>query len=434
MIDQVAMSQSRERGIVACLMAVMFIITVGYGVVLPILPFSIERLAEGRDAAAISRHTGLLTGTYALALFLFAPLCGRISDRLGRRPLIVIGLIGFALTLGLFGLVNHLSLLYLARFLNGAFAAAVTPAAYALVGDLTLSREQRAHRFALVNIAGTAGFLVGPMIGGLVLGAARVFAPGLATMSVPAPFLATSALALLSVPFVWYLLPVTVPKKNGAGAIKRREDQSTRRLRLLVIAFVTAGAVGTFEVGLSLRGMQTLRLDAYRIGMMFTECSLVMFVAQAIVFSPLVKPDATRWLLMPSIAGLAGGLIAVPFVTSYFALVVAVALIAASGGILSPIVAYWISLGANDSQGTDLGLQTSAASLGQALGSAMGGLLFGLAEPPGAPFVIPAAVVLASLIAAVGLPELLLRTIEPRVKNAGDASQSLEAARDDQRT
>ena len=430
MIHQAGMSQSRERLIVAALMAAMFTITIGYGVVLPVLPFSIERFAEGRDAAAISRDTGLLTGTYALALFLFAPLCGWASDRVGRRPLILVGLIGFALTLGLFGLVSNLGLLYLVRFLNGAFAAAVTPAAYGFVGDLTLSREQRARRFALINIAATAGFLVGPMIGGLVLAAARALSLDQAVADIPAPFLATAILALMAVPFVWYVLPMTMPKSDSAGAIERIEDHRAARLRLLVIAFVTAGAVGAFEVGLSLRGMQTLGLDAYRIGLMFTECSLVMFVAQAIVFSPLVKPEATRWLLIPSIVGLGGGLIAVPFVTSYLALVVAVGLIAASGGILSPIVAYWISLGANGRQGTDLGLQTSAASLGQALGSAMGGLLFELAQPPGAPFTVPAVAVLASLIAAAGLPSLLGRLIgtttdrNPDIQKAGADQRS----------
>ena len=175
------------------------------------------------------------------------------SDRLGRRPLILVGLIGFAIT---FGLINNLGLLYLARFLNGTFAAAVTPAAYALVGDLTLSREQRAHRIALINLAATAGFLVDPMMGGLVLGASRVFVPGLAAASLSVPFLATAALALVSVPLVWYLLPIRIAKNNGSDAVERTKDYGATRLRLLVIAFVTADAVGAFEVGLSLRGMQ----------------------------------------------------------------------------------------------------------------------------------------------------------------------------------
>ena len=148
-------------------------ITVGYGIVLPILPFLIERLAGTADATTLSQHTGLLTGTYTLALFLFAPLWGKISDKRGRRPVILLGLIGFATSFTLFALVESLPVLYLGRFLGGVFAAAMAPAASTLVGDHAPSKEWRAHRFAVITVAGTAGFFVGPKLGGLVLRAAR---------------------------------------------------------------------------------------------------------------------------------------------------------------------------------------------------------------------------------------------------------------------
>lgn len=434
MIGPLTASEPPRWSVVVGLMAAMFIIAVGYGVVLPILPFSIDQLADGRDAAAISRDTGLLTGTYTLAIFLFAPLWGRMSDRLGRRALILFGLIGFALTLALFGLVDRLPLLYLTRFLNGLFASAVAPAAYALVGDLALSHAARAHRFMLLNIAATAGFLVGPMIGGLILGGVRGFVPWLAMVGIPAPFLATAALALLAVPLVWRLLPNLPRRPSGGAAMGQRRDHRAIRMRLLAIALVTAAAVGAFEVSLSLRGKHSLGLDAYRIGMMFTECSLVMFVVQGVVFSPLVRPEATRWLLVPGLAALAAGLVAIPFVTGYFALVLTVALVAASAGILSPIVTYWISLGNNESQGAALGLQTAATSLGQALGSAAGGLLFDVAILPGASFTIPAVAVLAGLAAAFGLPQLLVRSLQPEPAAAAAVDSSSDVAKKDKQS
>ena len=180
--------------------------------------------------------------------------------------------------------------------------------------------------------------------------------------------------------------------------------------RLWVIAFVTAVAVGAFEVGLSLRGKQVLGLDASQIGMMFAECSLVMFVVQALVFSPLVKPAWTRWLITPGLAILALSLFAVPFAGTKISMIVAVALVAASAGILSPIVTYWVSLSAGATQGVDLGRVTAAASLGQALGSAAGGLLFAVAFLPGAAFTAAAAVVLSAIAASLGLPRLLHMT------------------------
>lgn len=88
---------------------------------------------------------------------------------------------------------------------------------------------------------------------------------------------------------------------------------------------------------------------------------------------------------------------------------IAVAVVAASASILSPIVTYWVSLGAAETQGVDLGRMTAASSLGQALGSAVGGLLFNVSIFPGAAFTVAAAVVLAGLTANLGLPQLLLR-------------------------
>jgi MFS family permease len=388
-------------------MSAMFAVAVGYGIVLPVLPFLVERLAGAAGSTTLSWHTGFLTGTYTLALFLFAPLWGWFSDRNGRRGMLLMGLGGFALTLTLFALADSLRLLYLGRFLTGLFASAVAPAAYALVGDHAPTKEWRAHRFALLSISGSAGFFVGPLVGGFALIVARkLFAEG-AEASLVAPFLATSALTLLTGLIVWGLVPLgNRLHSQGIVTSKVRSGRSTT-MRLLAISFVTALAVGAFEVGLSLRGKQALNLSAYQIGMMFTECSLVMVIVEAIVFSPLVKPDTTRHLVTPCVVILAAGLAAVPFATGYIMTTIAVALVAASAGILSPIATYWISLGAGDTQGTELGRQTAAASLGQATGSVAGGALFDVAIVPNASFTLTAALVAAGLGASIGLPKYL---------------------------
>ena len=406
-IDKNSLQPLRPRSLAALLLA-MFAIALGYGFLLPILPSTIARIAGTSDSAVLARHTGVLTGTYTLALFLFAPLWGRLSDRYGRRPAIVAGLVGFSLTLALFAMAGSLPLLYLGRFLNGMFAASIAPAAYALVGDHAPKKEWRAHRFALLNIAGASGFLVGPMMGGFVLAGVGVVLPGLGEVGISrSPFFATSGFALV----VAILVAAFEPGRVVRGPV-RCEDAGVPEgraalPRLLAISFVTALAVGAFEVGLSLRGTQTLDMSTYRLGLMFTECSLVMLVVQSVVFSPLVDPDVTRWLLTPSLAILAAGVVAVPFASSDAGTAVVVAMIAASAGILSPVVTYWISLSAGERQGADLGWQTASASLGQAAGSAAGGLLFGVAFIPNASFTLTAVVVLAGLVASIGVPHLL---------------------------
>ena len=410
----------------AALMLAMFAVAVGYGVILPVLPFLVGRLPEAADATVASWHTGLLTGTYTLALFVFAPLWGRLSDRHGRRRVLLLGLGGFAVTLPLFALADGLPLLYLGRLLSGLFAAAVAPVVYARVADHAPTKEWRAHRFALLNVAGTAGFFVGPVIGGFALVAARtLFAEG-AAAGFLAPLLATSLVTLLAGLLVRALVPPGDRLRSKQMATAKAGYNRTVIVRLLSISFLTALAIGAFEVGLALRGKQVLGLNAYQIGKMFTECSLVMFLVQALVFSPIVKPDTTRWLVAPSLAILAIGLATVPFASEYILTTLTVALVAASAGVLSPIATYWISVGAGEAQGTALGWQTAAASLGQAVGSAAGGMLFDVTLVPNASFTLTAALVAAGVAATIGLPSWLdkLSTLE----TGNGVSASVKAA------
>lgn len=392
--------------ILALLLAV-FAISVGYGIVLPILPFLVDRLSGTTDARALSWHTGLITGTYILAIFLLAPLWGKFSDRWGRRPVLLTGLTGFAVSVALFTRFESVPLLYLGRFFDGLFAAAIVPAAYALIGDHAPSMEWRAHRFALINVAGMLGFFVGPIVGGLALGAFREPPTEAAAQAFSALLLATSGLALVAALAIGRLVPRPSPGRLPRLAERGNPINRPVMRRLWAIAFVTAVAVGAFEVGLTLRGKYELGMDATQIGTMFAACSLVMFAAQALVFSPLVKPDATRWLFTPGVMTLALGLVAVPLAATDLATAAAVALAAGSAGLLSPVVTYWVSFTAGATQGADLGWATAVASLGQALGSAAGGLLFGITMLPGAAFTVTAAILLSALVASFGLAQRL---------------------------
>ena len=150
----------------AALMLAVFTVSVGFGVVLPLLPYLLERLlGAGGEAAQVSRHTGLLTAVYTLSLFLFAPLWGRLSDRRGPRGALLVGLLGFGVTMLVFSFVESLAAVYAERFLSGMFAAAVTPVAAAVVGSFNTTEQGRARRLAFVSMAGIAGFLLGPMLG-----------------------------------------------------------------------------------------------------------------------------------------------------------------------------------------------------------------------------------------------------------------------------
>ena len=394
----------------AVLMLSVFTVSMGYGIVLPLLPYLIERLlGAASDATAVSRATGLLTGLYTLALFLFAPLWGHLSDRYGRRLVLLIGLIGFSATMLTFAFIENLTAVYAERFLSGMFAAAVTPVALAVIGDLAASEAARARRLTFVSLAGISGFLLGPMMGVfLTQGTASWLPMAGAAGALTVPLAGTALLAFL----VALGVLLTVSGGKPTQAADRPGQQAPKPAgwlvpRLLALSFIVSAGIGVFEVGLALRGKQQLGLTQYEIALMFTECSLVMLVVQAIVFSPWVKPEWTRWLIAPTLGVLAGGLFLVPLASSLAMMLVVIGAVAASAGILSPIFTYWISSNAGKAQGAQLGAQTSAASLGAAFGSAAGGLLFGLVWLPDASFLLAAALSMAGVALSLGLPRLL---------------------------
>lgn len=423
-------------GTMAVLMLSVFTVSLGFGIVLPLLPYQIERLlGAGADAAEVSRSTGLLTGLYALSLFLFAPAWGRMSDRYGRRTILLIGLIGFGTTMMTFAFIENLPAVYAERFLSGVFAAAVTPVALAAIGDLAATEEARGRRLTFVSLAGISGFLLGPMLGVFIARAAANMLPIVgAAESLALPLAGTAVLALLVAAAAAMAVPGTKHGDVAAnGDVAAKCDQPATETatwlvpKLLSLAFIVSAGVGVFEVGLALRGKQELGLTQYQIALMFTTCSLVMFVVQAIIFSPWFKPETTRWFIAPALAVMAAGLFLVPRASDFVLMLAVIGAVAASAGILSPILTYWISSKAGKAQGAELGKQTAVASLGAAVGSAAGGLLFNVALLPDAPFLLVTVLTSLGLLLSLGLPnKLMTRTFDEEI-NVSDVNIKAKA-------
>jgi MFS family permease len=387
----------------AALMLAVFAVSMGFGVLLPLLPFLVERLiGPTADAAQISRATGLLTAIYTLALFIFAPAWGRLSDLFGRRIILLIGLICFGATTLVFSFAEDIPGLYAERFLSGLFAAAVTPVALAVIADQAANADAKARRLTFVSLAGISGFLSGPMIGARLTGSSG------AAGSIAIPLAATTVMAFVAAAAVGLTIPVITPEPTGRKRQHHLGDTNRWLVtRLLALAFFVSAGVGVFEVGLALRGKQELGLNREEIAMMFTECSLVMIVVQAVVFSPWIRPETTRRMIAPAFAALATGLFVAPYASDFALMLAVVGLVAASAGILSPILTFWISSKAGTAQGAAFGTQTAAASLGGAVGAAAGGLLFDVSFLPNASFVLVTGLTAIGFLMSLPLPSLL---------------------------
>ena len=208
------------------LLLAMFAISVGYGIVLPILPFLIERLAGTADAATLSWHTGLITGTYILAIFLFAPLWGKVSDRWGRRPVLLHGPHWICRECGAVR----------SRRKPAAALPRPVPRRPVCGGDCACGLCSRRRSCPVEGMArpplrpdqhrGDAGFFVGPLLGGLVLGAFRDSSPKWPSELFPHRSLPPRASRFVAALTIWGLVPGAVAAGGQPGS-RRPRSRST---------------------------------------------------------------------------------------------------------------------------------------------------------------------------------------------------------------
>ena len=177
---------------------ILIVVMLGFGMVIPIFPFYIDRLGAGGSAL------GLLVATAALTEFIFGPAWGSVSDRTGRKPILIVGVIGYGLSLLLFGLSTQLWMLFAARALSGVLSSATMSTAMAYIGDSTSQKERGGGMGALGAAAGL-GVILGPGIGGWLAGD-----------SLSTPFFIGAGLSLVSVLMIGLLLPETLPREARA--------------------------------------------------------------------------------------------------------------------------------------------------------------------------------------------------------------------------
>ena len=373
------MNQSLSRSALAALLFGAFVSQLGYAVAQPLLPFLL-----GRVGAGVTLHTGLLTGTYALALFLFAPMWGLAADRWPRRIIFLAGLGGFAFAALILSFVGSLPALYAGLFLSGGFSAAVWPVALAMLADRDSDASIRARHFSWIYGAVTAGLLAGPAFGGL-LGGKLTANASLAGL----PFLLIGTLATAAAMLAVWTLP---PERDRTRAELQPAPERAGLIRLLVLSLLAGWGTGTFEVVLTVRAAKELGLGPEGIGWLFVDCMLVMIGTQLLLSSKGFIPKWGGLLLAPTFVLLGLTLLGMGYAGSLVGLALAVSGVAAALGMLSPVIGYSISSAAGDVQGKELGRVTAAASLGQGLGASTGGFLYGAGI----------AVALAALLALIG--------------------------------
>lgn len=358
------------KQLISVIMVIQFLIYFGFSMIIPVIPELVNQL----DVNTI--HMGLLLAIYSLASFLSAPFFGRLSDKIGRRPLLIGGLSAFAFSFLIFGLfIDNLPVLYLSRIIGGAASGALYTATTSMVADIT-TREERTKYMGLVGMCIGFGFIFGPGVGGLFAGISLSFAYYMTTIVI----LGALVFSLIKVPETFKRQTNIAPKKLGVTI-----DYFTQPIGILL--------VGTFFVMFFMSGMESTfqLLGQDRINITPTEMGVLFFIGG--IFNALTQGVFIRKIKdgdekIPMIAGQVMAVVAfimLPFMTGLVYAGICIVLLMTGNALVKTLMTSLITKEASQE---DMGRVTATTYSLDSLGRICGPLVFNalFLITPGIPF------------------------------------------------
>jgi DHA1 family tetracycline resistance protein-like MFS transporter len=358
---------------VPALLLTIFIETAGFGIVLPLLPYFAERFG------AMPLTVTLLAAVYSFAQFVFAPVWGRLSDRVGRRPVILLTLGGLVVGYFWLSLAESLVGLFLARAFTGAMASTMGVVS-AYIADIT-SVADRARGMGRVGAAHGMGFIVGPAIGGLFAGSDPVN-PDLRLPFLIAAGLSATAFAIA----VWQVRETVAAEardkaaRNRKGAVRTFLDaiRLPQLGLLLLLLSMTPFVFSAVETTFVMWSERALGWGPWQNGQIYTFMGLVAAATQWFLVGRLTRRFGERRLVRAGAALIGVGVFILPFMGGPFGLCVAFGLIVFGVSINNPSLNSLISRFASPGErGSLLGVSASCSALARISGPAWGGFAFG---------------------------------------------------------
>ena len=354
---------------------VVLIDLIGFGMIIPLLPFYAEFFEA--DPAVV----GLLMATYSFTQFLAAPFWGRLSDRIGRRPVLLVSLAGAAMAYVWLGFAESLWVLFAARAASGAMAGNIS-AAFAYVADIT-TPANRAKGMGVVGAAFGLGFIAGPAIGGALAGADPAHAD-FQTPAFAAAGLSFLALILALIRLKESLSPEirasTASGPPGKGRWKFTAALRHPRVGLLIlfsflVTFVFAGMEATFPMW----SRRQFGWGPEQTGYVFAFMGLLSAMIQGGLIGRLAQRFGEARLILQGAIALACGVALIPFSDNLPMLLTAMLLLGCGFSVITPSLNSLISLQVGEGeQGGILGIARSATTLARVIGPAWAGLLFSI--------------------------------------------------------
>ena len=346
---------------------------------------------------------GMLTASFAVAQFLFAPFWGILSDRFGRKPIIVIGLLGMAVSFLFFALASTLPMLFFSRFLQGTFSSAILPTARAYMADLTTAKERvraMGHLAAFLAL----GIIFGPVIGGSLSEIDPIF-----------PFLTAMVVATLNAGFVVIFLKESLSSRTKLDLrFKRLVFQNFRAVfhglqspiaPLLILAFLWSFGVASVQKANQLFSLEILKLNNTKIGTLFAVFGATIAIIQFFFLSSITSRVGQHRTVALGLLSLALGSAVMPFIPHLFFFYVAAVVAGIGSAVARPVITALISEETTEEQGVTMGTATAFESIGRFVGPLLGGGLFAVGFH--IPFLLPAVITLFVLLFVVSRTHFL---------------------------
>ena len=366
---------------------IVFIDLLGFGLILPLLPFYADQYG------ATPLVVGLLTAIYAAAQLVGAPILGRLSDRFGRRPILLISIFGTFLGFLLFGIADPLgnviaswldtnvnsvilTILFISRALDG-FTGGNISVAQAYITDVT-NEENRARGLGLVGAAFGLGFIVGPAMGGF-----------LSEYGLSTPAFAAAGLAGINLLMVLIWLPESLSPEQRKELVSREQPKLTltelgdtlRRPKvgpILNVSFFYGLAFALFTTMFSLFAQYKLALDARQTGYILAYVGFLIALVQGVGVGMIAKRYQEKWIILVSTIILSLALAAWAFTPSIWVLLLVLIPLALPSGILNTVLRSSLTKSVQaDEVGGILGLSASLESLTRVIAPGLGGILLG---------------------------------------------------------
>ncbi len=372
-----------RRASISIVILTVFLDLIGFGIVIPLLPI------YSRDFGASGIMVGVIMGVYSLMQFLFAPIWGRLSDRVGRRPILLLSTAGSTISYVIFAIGSLIGahyetslglwILLGSRVLAGTFAANIT-VAQAYIADIS-PVEQRSQKMGLIGMAFGLGFIFGPALGGVA-----------AELGPAGPGWVASALCGANFLLAYVILAESLSASSPASSGRPQWSQWVHSLRkpqigfFIGLFFTVTFCFTSFETTLGLLGEDHFDFGKREIAFLFVYAGTIAAVIQGGLIKHLVKWLGEPRLIVVSLAILSLSLLMLPYVTALASLLTAVGLLAIGSGTFRPPLFGLISnCTSADEQGETIGVAQSAGSLARVIGAVFAGGLYGF--NPAAPYV-----------------------------------------------